>query len=91
MQVIVSGGTVNQVIIAEESHQLVIQQPQTSIVELSTPGAQGPAFVGQQYFNMTSIETLSIADSGVTLKWDGNQFVPVDALGEGLTIFGGAF
>ncbi len=91
MQVVVSGSAINQAIISEENHQLIIQQPQTGIVELSTPGAQGPAFVGQQYFNMASIETLTITDSGVTLKWDGNQFVPADELGEGLTIFGGAF
>lgn len=91
MQITVSGSTVNQAIINEENHQLVIQKPLTSIIELATPGAQGPAFVGQQYFNMTSVGALSIADSGVTLKWDGNQFVPTDDLGEGLTVFGGAF
>lgn len=91
MQIVVSGSSIHQAIITEENHQLVIQQPVTSVVELAIAGAQGPAFVGQQYFNMASIETLSIADSGVTLKWDGNQFVPADELGEGLTIFGGAF
>ena len=91
MQIIVSGSSIHQAIITEESHQLVIQQPVTSVVELAIPGAQGPAFVGQQYFNMASNETLTIAESGVTLRWNGSQFVPASELSDGLTIFGGSF
>ena len=91
MQIIVSGSTIHQAIISEESHQLVIQQPVTSVLELTTPGAQGSAFVGQQYFNMASIETLTIAESGVTLRWNGSQFVPASELSDGLTVFGGSF
>lgn len=71
--------------------QIIIQQPQTGFVELTIPGPQGPAFAGQQFFDTSAIGALSGANSGVTLKWDGNQFVPADELGEGLTIFGGAF
>lgn len=91
MQVIVTGSSIYQAIITEENHQLIIQQPVTSVVELTTPGAQGPAFVGQQYFNMASIETLTIAESGVTLRWNGSQFVPANELSDGLTVFGGSF
>ena len=34
MQIIISGSTIHQAIISEESHQLVIQQPVTSVLEL---------------------------------------------------------
>jgi hypothetical protein len=91
MQVIVSGTTINQAVVIKENNQVVVQQPLSQVVELSVPGAQGPAFAGQQLFNVSAIEALSVVNSGVTLKWDGNQFVPADELGEGLTVFGGAF
>ena len=34
MQIIISGSTIHRAIVSEENHQLVIQQPATSIVEL---------------------------------------------------------
>ena len=91
MEIIVSGNTIARAIVTEINNQIIIQRPQTSIVELTTPGPQGPAFTGQQYFNITSIGNLSAVDSGVTLRWDGSQFIPANTLGEGLTVFGGAF
>jgi hypothetical protein len=91
MQVVVSGVTSTRIVVQEDINQVVIQKPVSNIVELSVPGAQGPAFAGQQFFNLSSLEGLSAIDSGVTLKWDGSQFVPADELGGGLTVFGGAF
>lgn len=91
MEIIVSGNTIVRAIVNEINNQVVVQQPQTSIIELTTPGPQGPAFAGQQFFNLTSIGNLSTVDSGVTLKWNGSQFIPANTLGEGLTVFGGAF
>lgn len=91
MQVVISGVSSSQVVVEQEAHQIVLQKPQTGIVELTTPGPQGPAFTGQQFFNISSIGSLSAADSGSTLKWDGTQFVPSDEISEGLTVFGGAF
>lgn len=91
MQIVVSGVSSTQIIVEQETHQIVLQRPQTGIVELTTPGPQGPAFTGQQFFNISSIASLSAADSGSTLKWDGSQFVPASELSEGLTVFCGAF
>lgn len=91
MEIIVSGNTTIRAIVNEINNQVVVQQPQTSIIELTTPGPQGPAFAGQQFFNLTSIGNLSAVDSGVTLRWNGSQFIPANTLGEGLTVFGGAF
>lgn len=91
MEIIVSGNTTVRAIVNEINNQVVVQQPQTSIIELTTPGPQGPAFAGQQFFNLTSIGNLSAVDSGVTLRWNGSQFIPANTLGEGLTVFGGAF
>jgi hypothetical protein len=91
MEIIVSGNTITQAIVTEINNEIIIQQPQTSIVELTAPGPQGPAFAGQQFFNLASIGNLSAVDSGVTLRWDGSQFLPANTLSEGLTVFGGAF
>lgn len=91
MKIIVSGATASQVVIEESLNQVVVQRPQLGTVELITAGPQGPAFTGQQFFDISSIESLSAVNSGSTLKWDGTHFVPADELGEGLAIFGGAF
>lgn len=91
MEIIVSGNTIVRAMVTEINNQIIIQRPQASIVELTTPGPQGPAFAGQQFFNLTSIGNLSAVDSGVTLRWNGSQFIPANTLSEGLTVFGGAF
>ncbi len=91
MEIIVSGNTIVRAIVTEINNQIIIQRPQVSIVELTTPGPQGPAFAGQQFFNLTSIGNLSAVDSGVTLRWNGSQFIPANTHSEGLTVFGGAF
>lgn len=70
---------------------VIVQRPQTAIATIVTPGPQGPAFAGRQFFDTEAMESLSAADSGATVKWNGTQFVPTAELSDGLTLNGGAF
>ena len=82
MQIVVSGATSNTV---------SVQRLQNGYLALTVPGPQGPAFAGQQFFDIAAMESLTVADSGATVQWNGTQFVPATELGSGLTLNGGAF
>jgi len=82
VNVTVSGATTNTV---------NVERKQNGYLALTVTGPQGPAFAGEQYFNTALISQLSVANSGVTVKWNGTQFVPASELADGLTIYGGAF
>lgn len=82
MQIIISGATSNTV---------AVERKENGYLALTMPGPQGPAFAGQQFFDITAMESLTVANSGVTVKWNGTQFVPAAELGSGLTLNGGAF
>ena len=91
MQVVISGTSSARVHVSESGNTVLVQKPISSIVSIATAGPQGPAFAGQQFFDISALEGLSIADSGSTLKWNGTQYVPATELGTNLTINGGAF
>lgn len=82
VRVTVSGATTNTV---------QIERKQNGYLGLTVRGPQGPAFAGEQFFDTSAISNLTVADSGVTVKWNGTQFVPTNELDGGLTITGGAF
>ena len=60
MQIVVSGSANTQVLITEEASQVVIQQPQTAVVELTTPGPQGPAGAGFVFTQSSSASSWTI-------------------------------
>lgn len=91
MQIVVSGSSSARIQVSQSGNTVLVQKPTTSIVSVITAGPQGPAFGGQQFFDFPAIEGLSVADSGVTLKWNGVQYTPATELGPNLTINGGAF
>ncbi len=91
MQIVISGAVPSRISITESGNTIVAQKQLSSIVSLTTPGPQGPAFAGQQFFNLSAMEGLTIADSGATLKWNGTEYVPSTEIGPNLTINGGAF
>lgn len=82
VNVTISGATTNTV---------NVERKQNGYLALTVRGVQGPAFAGEQYFDTALISQLSVANSGVTVKWNGTQFVPASELADGLTIYGGAF
>ena len=91
MELVISGASSAQVQIIESGNTVVVTRPVATIVSLSMAGPQGPAFTGQQLFDVEAIEQLTVANSGSTLKWNGTQYVPTAELGTNLTINGGAF
>jgi hypothetical protein len=91
MNIVINAQPSPRILVSEEEHQVVVTRPVERIIELTTPGVQGPAFSGQQYFDLPAIELLSSGDTGVALTWNGSQFEPSTEIGENLTIFGGAF
>ena len=93
VNVTVSGATTNTVSIErkQNGYLALVEPKQTGYLTLTVAGPQGPAFAGEQYFDTALIGQLSVANSGVTVKWNGNQFVPASELAGGLTIYGGAF
>jgi hypothetical protein len=91
MEVVISGASSPQVQIVESGNTVVVTRPIISTVSLTMAGPQGPAFTGQQLFNIGAIEQLTVANSGSTLQWNGTQYVPASELGTNLTINGGAF
>lgn len=91
MELTISGTSSTKVQIVKSGSTVVVTKPLSSIVSIAMAGPQGPAFAGQQFFDLDAIEALSIVDSGVTLKWNGTQYVPTEQLGANLTINGGAF
>ena len=60
MEIIVSGNTIVQAIVTEINNQIIIQRPQTSIVELITPGPQGPAGAGFVFTQSSSASSWTI-------------------------------
>lgn len=82
MNIVISGNTRNIVKVAPQ---------QNGYLGLITPGPQGPAFAGQQFFDIEAMEGLTVADSGATVRWNGTQFAPSSELSGGLSINGGAF
>jgi hypothetical protein len=91
MQIVVSGATPSRITIVESGNTVVLQKQISTIVSLTTAGPQGPAFSGQQFFNLSAIGGLTVADSGTTLKWNGTEYVPSIEIGPNLIINGGAF
>lgn len=91
MELTISGASSTQLQIVESGNTVVVTKPLSSIVSIAMAGPQGPAFTGQQFFDVGAMEGLSIADSGATLKWNGTQYVPTSEFGTNLTINGGAF
>lgn len=81
MQIVVSGNAINQAVISEENHQLIIQRPQTNIVELITPGPQGPtSFDFADLGEIQNVDATDRADRSV-LYYDGNSdMYKVDSL-----------
>lgn len=81
MQIVVSGSSVHQATITEESHQLVIQRPQTSIVELTTPGPQGPASFGFADFgDIQNVDATNKTDKSVVYYDESSDMYKVDSL-----------
>lgn len=82
---------VNVTISGATKNTVNIERNQNGYLALTVRGPQGPAFAGEQYFDTSLIGQLTVADSGVTVKWNGTQFVPASELAGGLTVNGGAF
>jgi hypothetical protein len=91
MELVISGSSSAQVRVVESGNTVVVTKPLSSIVSIATPGPQGPAYAGVQYFNIGAIDALTVANSGVTLKWNGAQFIPTGELSDNMTVNGGAF
>jgi hypothetical protein len=83
--------TVNVRVSGATTNTVSIERKQNGYLALTVRGPQGPAFAGQQFFDTSAMESLTVADSGVTVKWNGTQFAPASELSEGITINGGAF
>lgn len=77
--------------ISGTTNEVVVQQPQSSVVEVASPGPQGPAFVGTIFMDIDTIETLASGDTGKLLVWNGSQYTATNVLSDNLTIVGGAF
>lgn len=88
---IITPPAVQRVNVSLSGNTVIAQQAQATIATIVIPGPQGPAFTGQQFFDISAMENLTVADSGVTVKWNGTQFVPAAEIGSGLTLNGGAF
>ena len=61
---------------------------QTSVVEITTTGPQGPI---STQLDGDAIDALEAGDAGQVLKWSGTQFTPTDELEQNLTITAGFF
>ncbi len=68
-----------------------VQNPGTRVVEVTSPGPQGPPFTGASFFDSAVIGTLTSGDVGQVLSWNGTKFSPTDNLEDDLTITGGNF
>lgn len=77
--------------ISGTTNAVVVQQPQSSVVEVASPGPQGPGFVGTVFMDIDTIETLASGDTGKLLVWNGSQYTATNILSDNLTIVGGAF
>lgn len=97
---VVLSGTVNQAVIERQQNQTVVnktvatvevQQQAARTLEVSTRGPQGASFAGAIFLDINAIASLTSADEGKTLVWNGSTYVPQDHLDSHLTIVGGSF
>ena len=97
---VVLSGTTNQAVIEKQQNQTVVnktvatvevQQQAARTLEVSSRGPQGASFVGSVFLDTDAIASLTSADEGKILVWNGSTYVPQDHLDAHLTIVGGAF
>jgi hypothetical protein len=97
---VVLSGTTNQVVIEKQQNQTVVNKTTNSVevqrqaaqtLEVSARGPQGPSFAGAIFLDTDAIASLTSADEGKILVWNGSTYIPQDHLDTHLTIVGGAF
>lgn len=80
-----------QATVSTTNNEVVVQQPQSYVVEIASRGPQGPSFAGSIFLDTNAIGALTSGDTGKLLVWDGSKYTATDTLIDDLTIVGGAF
>lgn len=81
----------NQTVVSKATNVVEVQQQAAQTVEIAARGPQGPSFAGAIFLDTNAISSLTSADTGKILVWNGSTYIPKDHLDAHLTIVGGAF